>query len=72
MLVKFVGCDTEGTTYESQDLKSREDICKVDNAVQKLISEDYLETHSEEETVLEAFRICGFSAKKVNVVCVMM
>ncbi len=72
MLVKFVGCDAEGTTYESDDLKSREDIRKVDDMVQELIKDDFLENHTEEETVLEAFRKCGFSAKKVNVICIMM
>lgn len=72
MLVKFVGCNAEGTTYESSDLKSRNDIQKVDDAVQKLIEEDYLEEHSEEETVLEAFKRCGFSAKRVNVISILM
>lgn len=74
MLVKFVGYDTEGTTYESNDLQSREDIAKVDNMVQKLlVDEEFsLKNNTEEEIVMEAFKRCGFSAKKVNVISILM
>ncbi len=72
MLVKFVGKDTEGTTYESDDLKSRKDIEKVDKMIQSLLETEEIYGANEEEVVLEAFKRCGFSAKRVNVVTVLM